>query len=70
MSAMTEIPPEIANTIMATIIYFAATSVIIERLITKMKVKKKQKELITMVDNNKITMVDDKINEREGEGVC
>ena len=45
MSAMTEIPPEIANTIMATIIYFAATSVIIERLITKMKVKKKQKEL-------------------------
>ena len=55
---------------MATIIYFAATSVIIERLITKMKVKKKQKELITMVDNNKITMVDDKINEREGEGVC
>lgn len=62
MSAMTEIPPEIANTIMATIIYFAATSVVIERVINKMKLKRKQKELITPVGN--------KINEREGEGVC
>lgn len=32
MSAMTSIPPEIADTIIATIIYFAATSIIIERL--------------------------------------
>ncbi|MDU1052422.1 ABC transporter permease [Clostridium baratii] len=51
MSAMTEIPPEIANTIMATIIYFAATSIIIERLINKMKLKKKQKEPIPPVDD-------------------
>lgn len=57
MSAMTEIPPEIANTIMATIIYFAATSIIIERLINKFKLKKKQKELILPVD--------DRVNERK-----
>jgi len=31
MNAMTQIPPEIADTIIATIIYFAATSVLIER---------------------------------------
>lgn len=37
MNAMTEIPPEIANTIIAIIIYFAATSVLIERLISKNK---------------------------------
>ncbi|OLS42132.1 ABC transporter permease [Bacillus sp. MRMR6] len=35
MNAMTEIPPELANTIIAIIIYFAATSVLIERLINK-----------------------------------
>ena len=33
MNAMTEIPPEIADSIIAIIIYFAATSVLIERLI-------------------------------------
>ncbi|MCR8632691.1 ABC transporter permease [Paenibacillus radicis (ex Xue et al. 2023)] len=33
MNAMTEIPPEIADTIIAIIIYFAATSILIERLI-------------------------------------
>lgn len=48
MSAMTEIPPEIANTIMATIIYFAATSVVIERFINKFRLKRKDKTL----DNN------------------
>lgn len=32
MNAMTEIPPELGNTIVAIIIYFAATSVLIERL--------------------------------------
>lgn len=35
MNAMTEIPPEIANTIIAIIIYFAATSVLIERFLRK-----------------------------------
>jgi ABC-type uncharacterized transport system permease subunit len=33
MNAMTEIPPEIADTIIAIIIYFAATSILIERLL-------------------------------------
>lgn len=37
MNAMTEIPPEIADTIIAIIIYFAATSILIERLYQKMK---------------------------------
>lgn len=37
MNAMTAIPPEIADTIIATIIYFAATSVLIERNWDKFK---------------------------------
>ncbi|HSW36457.1 MAG TPA: ABC transporter permease [Candidatus Limnocylindrales bacterium] len=37
MSAMTAIPPEIADTMIATIIYFAATSVLIERNWDKLK---------------------------------
>lgn len=37
MNAMTAIPPEIADTIIATIIYFAATSVLIERNWDKIK---------------------------------
>lgn len=44
MNAMTSIPPEIADTIMATIIYFAATSVLIEDFIGKIG-NKKSKEL-------------------------
>jgi general nucleoside transport system permease protein len=39
MNAMTEIPPELANTIIAIIIYFAATSVLIERMLNKFKKK-------------------------------
>lgn len=34
MNAMTKVPPELADTIIATIIYFAATSVLIERLLS------------------------------------
>lgn len=37
MNAMTEIPPEIGDTIIATIIYFAATSVLIDRGINALK---------------------------------
>ncbi|MFS0863904.1 ABC transporter permease [Fredinandcohnia sp. 179-A 10B2 NHS] len=37
MNAMTEIPPEIANTIIAIIIYFAATSILIERMLNKFR---------------------------------
>ncbi|WP_077617879.1 ABC transporter permease [Bacillus sinesaloumensis] len=40
MNAMTEIPPEIANTIIAIIIYFAATSILMERLLNKFKKRK------------------------------
>ncbi|MBC8079199.1 MAG: ABC transporter permease, partial [Gorillibacterium sp.] len=35
MNAMTDIPPEIADSIIAIIIYFAATSVLIERLLRR-----------------------------------
>ncbi len=35
MNAMTQIPPEIADTIIAIIIYFAATAVLMEKLINK-----------------------------------
>jgi general nucleoside transport system permease protein len=44
MNAMTEIPPELANTIIAIIIYFAATSVMIERLLNKFNAKKSNKD--------------------------
>jgi general nucleoside transport system permease protein len=40
MNAMTEIPPEIADSIIAIIIYFAATSILIERLYQKWKQRK------------------------------
>ena len=39
MNAMTSIPPEIADTIIATIIYFAATSIVIERIWNRYKAK-------------------------------
>lgn len=37
MNAMTKIPPEIADTIIATIIYFAATSVLVEKYWDKLR---------------------------------
>ena len=43
MNSMTSIPPEIADTIMATIIYFSATSVIMERVLNKFQKRKKDK---------------------------
>lgn len=42
MSAMTSIPPEIADTIIATIIYFAATSILVENQLNKFINKKKK----------------------------
>ncbi|AYE33587.1 ABC transporter permease [Clostridium septicum] len=42
MSAMTSIPPEIADTIMATIIYFAATSAVMDRVFDKFRRRKVQ----------------------------
>ncbi|MCK5812444.1 MAG: ABC transporter permease [Clostridiales bacterium] len=44
MSAMTDIPPQIANTIIAIIIYFTATSLLIQRFWTKILRKKKKKK--------------------------
>lgn len=44
MNAMTEIPPELANTIVAIIIYFAATSILIERLLNKLQKRRKSKD--------------------------
>lgn len=41
MNAMTKVPPEIADTIIATIIYFAATSVLIEKTIDRLKRRKR-----------------------------
>lgn len=40
MNAMTKVPPEIADTIIATIIYFAATSVLIQRVLVRFVNKK------------------------------
>ncbi len=37
MNAMTDVPPEIGDTIIATIIYFAATSLLIHRFLDKIK---------------------------------
>ncbi|MGG5462183.1 ABC transporter permease [Clostridium sp. B9] len=51
MNAMTSIPPEIADTIMATIIYFAATSVIMERVFNK--IKKREKKIKKEHEENK-----------------
>ncbi len=42
MNAMTSTAPEIADTIIATIIYFAATSVLINRLLDRLKNRKNQ----------------------------
>ncbi len=39
MNAMTEIPPQIGDTIIATIIYFAATSVLIEKFLDRIRRK-------------------------------
>ncbi|AGK53114.1 MAG: transporter permease [Bacillus sp. (in: firmicutes)] len=50
MNAMTEIPPELANTIIAIIIYFAATSVLIERLINKFWKRSSKKKKHTVPD--------------------
>lgn len=41
MNAMTSIPPEVGDTIIATIIYFAATSILIERAINSVRKKLK-----------------------------
>ena len=53
MSAMTKIPPEIADTIIATIIYFAATSMLVEGLLDRFR--KKEKSKVTTKNTASIT---------------
>ncbi|WP_438433867.1 ABC transporter permease [Gorillibacterium sp. sgz500922] len=43
MNAMTDIPPEIADTIIAIIIYFAATSILFEKLIARLNRRRADK---------------------------
>ena len=50
MSVMTDIPPEIADTIIATIIYFAATSILVERVLDKIASKKANKKVTTFTE--------------------
>ncbi len=45
MNAMTRIPPELADTIIATIIYFAATSVLVERNWDRIMRKRRERSL-------------------------
>ena len=45
MSVMTDVPPEIADTIIATIIYFAATSILVERVLDKLASRKANKKV-------------------------
>lgn len=44
MNAMTKIPPEIADTIIATIIYFAATSILIDKCWERWRKRKKEEQ--------------------------
>ncbi len=62
MNAMTKIPPEIADTIIATIIYFAATNLLIERVFDRWRRKSHQAEL--RAENNS-----DNLNNGLGERV-
>ncbi len=50
MNAMTSIPPEISDTIIATIIYFTATSVLIGRVWSFLAKKRKRKEQEKVID--------------------
>lgn len=61
MNAMTEIPPEIADSIIAIIIYFAATSVLMHKLINWVIAKQKTKKVNVKIENKgeTVTHVDD-----------
>lgn len=69
MSVMTEVPPEIADTIIATIIYFAATSILVERVLDKMKSKRTGHQVTSFTDDPLIgTNVQNTDNEDENIG--
>ena len=46
MNANVKVPPELADTIIATIIYFAATSMIMDKVINKFKKIKEEKKKV------------------------
>jgi len=60
MNAMTSIPPEIADSIVAIIIYFAATSILMDRFIRWVISKRKAKAALTVEQKGeRKTHVDD-----------
>lgn len=70
MNANTSIPPEIADTIIATIIYFAATSAVVPRIVNRFKRKKMMKASMQSASaSNENTSPDNlgKINESKEE---
>ncbi len=61
MSAMTGIPPEIADTIIATIIYFAATSILVERFLNKiLKARKDKKDQSAALTSGSVESTENK----------
>lgn len=52
MSAAVKVPPELADTVMATIIYFAATSIIMDKVIKRFKKFRKKKTKLKSDDDN------------------
>jgi len=54
MNAAVKVPPELADTIMATIIYFAATSMVMDKVIKKFKKSKKDKSHKKDISNERV----------------
>lgn len=54
MNAAVKVPPELADTIMATIIYFAATSMIMDKIIRRFKKKKDDKSGKTIDSSERV----------------
>lgn len=67
MNAMAKIPPEVADTIIATIIYFAATSVLMERIFDNFKRKKAAKAEATLKKGTTSSQQDITSSEKEGK---
>lgn len=65
MSVMTSVPPEIADTIIATIIYFAATSVLVERVLDKIKSKRSNTKPNTATTES---LIDTNVKNTENNG--
>ena len=59
MTAATKIPPEIADTIIATIIYFSATSVLIEKWLDRIIKKGHKKDLSSQTNHSLDTQKED-----------